>query len=641
MKKITFFAALMTLVMSGCTETPFNDVAPEGESTITLPDLTAGFADNTRTYVENNKYLRWHEDDRLTAFYGNTLNRQYKFKGETGDNSGTFALVPSGELGTGNAFDHIYAVYPYIETAKITDEGEISLTLPAVQYYAENSFGRGANTMIAVTENLEDTFLAFKNACGYLQLNLYGNETIKSIEIKGNNDEKIAGEATATMDFGGAPQLTMSDNATTAITIDCNEGITIGQTAETATEFWVVIPETTFANGITITVTDTDGEIFEKTTGNEIVIERNSIQPMVALGVECVWVQPKNKIYYTATAQLTPFSTSVFGANITSNEWDESTGEGVITFDGEVTNISRAFQDCDELTSISIPSSVTAVGGYAFDGCLNLKSITLPEELTEIGMYAFQECKSLETITLPNSVTTIGNYAFYVCQNLKSISLGNGVTSIGDSAFQGCQSLESIVIPDGVKYIRQETFAYCTKLSNITLPNKLTYIENEVFYKCSSLESITIPEVTSYIGIRLFWGCDKLQEIKGIYASEDGRCLIYKGALIDFAPAGVTTYRIPNNVTEIKYGAFVDRTKLTSVIIPSSVTKIGDSAFAGCSNLTSVYCLSYTPPTGGSYMFNRVGYGFKIYVPNTTYVISAYQSASGWSSYKNSIVGGN
>ena len=150
--------AILPLLFCACSS--FNE---ENSTPIitTTPDLQAGFADDTRTYVENNKYLRWHEDDRLTAFYGNTLNRQYKFNGKTGANSGTFSLVPSDELGTGNAFDRIYAVYPYNETATITEEGEISLTLPAVQSYAENSFGKGANTMIAVTENLEDTFLAF------------------------------------------------------------------------------------------------------------------------------------------------------------------------------------------------------------------------------------------------------------------------------------------------------------------------------------------------------------------------------------------------------------------------------------------------------------------------------------------------
>ena len=89
MKKLTIFAALCALLLGSCTENNLDGVTPE--NTITLPDLTAGFAeDDTTTYVENGKYLRWHEADLITAFFGNTLNRQYKFKGQTGANSGTF-----------------------------------------------------------------------------------------------------------------------------------------------------------------------------------------------------------------------------------------------------------------------------------------------------------------------------------------------------------------------------------------------------------------------------------------------------------------------------------------------------------------------------------------------------------------------
>ena len=168
---------LLALVLCSCAETFVGEevARPNDEN---LPDLTATFADEeaTRTYIEEGKYLRWNEDDRLTAFYGNALNRQYKFNGATGDNSGTFSLVPDGILGTGNAFDRIYALYPYNADVRITDEGVISLAIPAVQNYAENSFGRGANTMLAVTENVEDTFLSFKNTCGYLKLKLYNAE---------------------------------------------------------------------------------------------------------------------------------------------------------------------------------------------------------------------------------------------------------------------------------------------------------------------------------------------------------------------------------------------------------------------------------------------------------------------------------
>ncbi len=509
MKKLAIFATLLTLVLSGCAENTLDNIAPEVNNEITLPDLTAGFADDdvTKTYVEESKYLRWHEADLITAFFGNTLNRQYKFKGKTGDNSGTFSLVPSGELGTGNALEAIYAIYPYDEDATITDKGEISLSLPATQLCAENSFGRGANTMIAVTENVEDTFLGFKNACGYLKLKLY-NESgakLKSVEVRGNNSEKIAGSATATIEFGGVPTVTMLADATTSVTLDCGEeGIELGTTSETATELWVVLPEVTFEGGITITATDTEGITFEKSTTNPVAITRNDIQPMKALeAVFEVNIPETWKIYYIATQKLEKdsWSNTTFGANIVSNEWNETTGEGVITFDGEVTSIGEdAFYNCDSIVSVSIPDSVTSIGVCAFGVCRNLTDFTIPDRVVSIGDNAFYFCTSLANITIPDSVTSIGEFSFYNCSKLTSAIIGESVTSIRKASFGNCWKLASITIPDSVTSIGESAFYYCSNLASINIPNSVTSIGNRAFSYCSSLAEVYCKPTTPPAG---------------------------------------------------------------------------------------------------------------------------------------------
>ena len=523
MKNFSILTLLAALLFVGC-----SDIFVELESPLTnettLPDLTANFADDglTRTYVEAGKYLRWHEADLITAFFGNTLNRQYKFNGATGANSGTFSLVPNGELGTGNTLDAIYAIYPYDASATISDEGLISLTLPSEQSYAENSFGKGANTMVAITESVEDTFLSFKNACGYLKLYLYNVDgaTLKSVSVKGNNNEKIAGAATVAMTFGDTPEVTMSDDATTAVTLDCGEGIALGTTSETATALWIVLPETTFEKGITITVTDTEGSIFEKSTSNSVAITRNDIQPMAALAVEFVApvVKPaNNEIWYTngsTTKATTPYKTDVFGVNIVSNTYDAEKECWVIKFEGEVTTIGKyAFYDCSSLTSITIPESVTSINTGAFANCSGLKSFTIPNSVTSIGSSAFSECSGLTSVTIPDSVTTIGNYAFIGCSDLTSVTIPNSVEEIGTCVFQRCDSLKSF---------------------------------------------------------------------SGKFASQDGRCLIIDGVLNSFARAELIEYTIPNSVTAIGSSAFSGCNSLTSITIPDSVTTIEDNVFYSC-----------------------------------------------------------
>ena len=604
---------LLALVLCSCAETFVGEemARPNNEN---LPDLTAAFAEEgtTRTYIEDGKYLRWCEDDRLTIFFGNTLNRQYKFNGATGDNSGTFSLVADGMLGTGNAFDHIYALYPYNADVRITDEGVISLTLPAVQNYAENSFGRGANTMLAVTENVEDTFLSFKNVGGYLKLKLYNAEgaSIKSIEVKGNSGERLAGATTATIAFGEAPVLVMADDATTSVTLDCSEGVALGTTAETATEFWFVLPATTFAEGLTITATDTEGKVFKKSTTKEVVIERNAIQPMVVLETKFVATKPaNNEIWYTngSTTEATkPYETNVFGAKIVSNTYDTAKECWVIKFDSEVTTIGeRAFYSCTSLTSATIPDSVTTIGNSAFSWCESLTSVTIPDSVTTIGDNAFYACSSLTSATIPDSVTTIGNYVFDGCKSLTSVTIPDSVTTIGERAFDGCSSLTSITIPDSVTTIGDWAFRYCRSLTSVTIPDSVTTIGKQAFQGCSSLTSVTIPDSVTTIGKSAFSLCESLTSItipdsvttigEGVFASCHSLTSVIIGDSVTTIGASafawcesLTSVTIPDSITGIGNYAFQGCSSLTSVTIPNSVTTLGGSAFAGCSSLTSL-----------------------------------------------------
>jgi len=124
--------------------------------------FTASFEqDDSRTYVEDGRFYRWTEGDLVSLFDASTLNSQYMFDGKTGDSEGTFSLV-SKAVGTGTALSANYAVYPYSEDVKISGEGEIRVTLPSEQHYAENSYGMEDNTMVAVTKDVDDTFLYFK-----------------------------------------------------------------------------------------------------------------------------------------------------------------------------------------------------------------------------------------------------------------------------------------------------------------------------------------------------------------------------------------------------------------------------------------------------------------------------------------------
>ena len=240
----------------------------------------------------------------------------------------------------------------------------------------------------------------------------------------------------------------------------------------------------------------------------------NIISEYIPMVAERLPVPESNEIWYTATEKVTPYASDVFGANIISNEWDESTGQGIITLDGNVTSIgNHAFYSCSSLTSITIPESVTSIGYSAFVGCESLTSIVIPDSVTWIGGSAFHGCSSLTSITIPDSVTWIDWGAFHGCSSLTSITIPDSVTSIGEGAFVSCSSLTSIVIPDSVTSIGVSAFAGCTSLISITIPDSVTSIGNGAFQYCESLTSVTIGDSVTSIGDWAFSDCTSLTSV--------------------------------------------------------------------------------------------------------------------------------
>ena len=374
------------------------------------------------------------------------------------------------------------------------------------------------------------------------------------------------------------------------------------------------------------------------------------------------------KLQYTSTDGkiVTPYSSNVFGANIVSNTYEN--GKGIITFDAPVTSIGeKAFYDCDNLKSVTIPDGVTSIGANAFDYCTNLTSITIPDSVTSIGANAFKNCSKLTSVIIPNRVTSIREATFAYCGSLKSVTIPDSLTSIGNNAFRNCHSLASVTIPNRVTSIGANAFHYCIKLTNITIPNSVTSIGKWALYDCTceliidsqtlvekdyttsnyptrddgwlygnKSTKITIGKNVTKIGNLAFLGCSSLASVTiGNWVTSIGNSAFHNCS-------NLTSVTIGNSVTSIGKDAFRECGSLTSATIGNSVTSIGNSAFYNCASLKSVYCKPTTPPTAGNSIFWYSENGAwlircKIYVPTAS--VSAYKNASEWSTYASDIVG--
>jgi hypothetical protein len=230
--------------------------------------------------------------------------------------------------------------------------------------------------------------------------------------------------------------------------------------------------------------------------------------------------------------------------------FEECTELTSVTLPEGITSIGEgAFYDCSVLTEITLPESVTEIGAYAFFGCSTLTEFRIPAAVTEIGTYAFDttedmtafsvasentsftdidgvlfdkegtllikypESKADSSYTVPDSCSAIADWGFVGSQYLEELDLGQ-VTEIGADAFYYCISLRSITIPEGVTALTGAAFGYCISLESVEVPSTVTEIGDDCFYSCTSLSSVSLSEGLTKIGTYAFFHCTSMDSLQ-------------------------------------------------------------------------------------------------------------------------------
>ena len=281
--------------------------------------------------------------------------------------------------------------------------------------------------------------------------------------------------------------------------------------------------------------------------------------------------------------------------NVVSAYTFDTTGEHTVkyTLKDPTTIGFRAFQNCNSLTSIDIPNSVTSIDRYALSHCTSLTSIDIPSGVTSIGDRAFEDCSGLTSIDIPNSVTTISDYVFEDCSGLTSCTIGSGVTYVGPFAFNGTPWIVTYSADVNNQY---GNIVYINDIAYKKVSDSITYVQFKettkriteyAFAGCKNITSVTIPDSVTSIGENAFDECSSL-----------------------------TSCTIGNGVTSIGSSTFAYCSGLISCTIGSSVTRIGVDGFLHCRNLTSIVCNATTAPTIQSTTFLSVKTGGTLTVPS-------------------------
>ena len=309
----------------------------------------------------------------------------------------------------------------------------------------------------------------------------------------------------------------------------------------------------------------------------QIYTDNNEYLKATYTFIDCNSVNPNHQILYTSLDGkiVTPFAADVFGADIISNTYEN--GHGVITFDGPVTSIGDyAFNECNQLWTITLPESVTRIGNSAFDQCVMLSSINLPESIISIGSQAFFYCIALNEIIIPKSVTSIEYGTFNQCSSLRTITIHENITSIGNQAFERCSYLDTIYVeatipPTLGSYAFDNRSSVCfvpcgtlTAYQTSDWGLQLTNIDDQCSFQIlytSSDDNIVTPTSSATFGANI---------VSNTY--ENGQ--------------GIITFDGP--VTKIGAEAFSYCKTLTSIVIPKYVNTIEYYAFSGCVALAEI-----------------------------------------------------
>lgn len=266
-----------------------------------------------------------------------------------------------------------------------------------------------------------------------------------------------------------------------------------------------------------------------------------------------------------------------------------------------------AFEGCNNIKNIYLPTTLQTVGYSAFLGCTMLESVYVDsidfwfsvdfkDTYSNPFGYAnnlYVNGELLETLVVPENITEIAYCAFAGCDSIKTIQFHNNLKTIANSAFKDCSSLEEIVIPNSVDTIGAAAFANCSSLVKVTLSSQLDTIPANLFIACTSLEQLDLGLITK-IDTTAFLSCLSLSQItvsadNANYATKDG--ILYNKDLsaILFIPHAIDgTVEISDKITAIDSGLFGTLPELDELIIPDSVTSIGKDALKGCTTLKSI-----------------------------------------------------
>ena len=300
-----------------------------------------------------------------------------------------------------------------------------------------------------------------------------------------------------------------------------------------------------------------------------------------------------------------------------------------------------AFRYSQNLTSLTIPNSVTTVGAAIVEYTPKLEKLSIPESVVKVGWLAFARSGASE-VTIPASASKWYDEccAFQESENLVKATFAQGTTAIQDRIFFGCEALRVVELPDGIVEIGAGAFAGCNALHELRLPEGLKSILNRTFRGCP-LRSLEIPSTVENIEGSALLGT-MLSRVtvntnNKVYDSRDNCNAVIRTKDNTLIAATNGTF-IPESVDSIAMEAFVELPGIRSLTLPKGLKKINTNGLMNLENLTLI--TSYIENPAGvlekgaieNWYADDAFDAITLYVPAGT--LAAYKADENWAKFQ-------
>ena len=330
--------------------------------------------------------------------------------------------------------------------------------------------------------------------------------------------------------------------------------------------------------------------------------------------------------------------------NIYREQWSnfEDRIFGIEPCDGNVYKVYAVNSEGKTLRRACVGTGLTLTGSDT-GGLRDMVSVIVGDCVTAIGDFCFNNCTELTGVSLSDTITSFGNYSFSSL-NLPTFRIPLGLTSTTVYTFYDTQ-VENLIVPN-----LQMTFSYDTKpFTGLSVTNES--IDMEIVNSYNVPQSVINLSVTDRARVILFDNYQGEMNLSRLNSSVDGyfnipssvtsitlmcsamtHCVFESDSQLEtieyrcFESSNLVYVNIPSGVTSIGTYAFYGCSGLTSLDLPEGITSIGQYAFRDCTGMQSLTVRAVVPPLVSTDTFYNMG--GTVYVPAVS--LEAYKAAWSW-----------